>query len=121
MLSRSILKLNTPCQFSHACLSLSRPHVTKVRATGSTPESPTNRIGFPYASILDLTEGALGCTDADHMIEMLSPMLMDGRLERIQRIVSQRSFSVLPIVEGVYNMGEFIMDHRTRLSSKRFH
>jgi len=99
-----------PCKCSHAArfrafVSSSVPHRITVRATeDSTPFLP-NRIGFPYESVADLT-GLPGCADVEQMIEMLSPMMMDGRLERIQRIVSQRTFSVLPIVEGIYNMGE---------------
>ena len=64
-----------------------------------------HRIGFPYAGLDDLTEGMPGLADADDMVEMLAPFLMDGRVERIEKVVAQRTFSVLPIVEGLYNMG----------------
>lgn len=42
---------------------------------------------------------------ASEIIEMLSPFLSDERRDRIHRVISQRTYTVVPVVEGVYDMG----------------
>lgn len=59
---------------------------------------------FPYDDLTSLTEGRqVESTEA--LITMLEPYMTNERVARIQKIASQRTFSVLPVVEGIYNMG----------------
>ncbi len=59
--------------------------------------------GFPYEDLSKLTGSTI--SDAAAMVEALSPFLLEGRADKIKNVVAQRTFSVLPVVEGLYNMG----------------
>lgn len=48
--------------------------------------------------------------DTDTVLEALRPLITDERAARIERAVSLRTFNVLPIVEGAYDMGAPMLD-----------
>eukprot|EP00887_Chlorella_sp_A99_P003681 scaffold7.g3681.t1 len=58
---------------------------------------------FPYADSFEIRKGL--CINADAVIGVLSPLLTDERLARFDAVCRERTFNVLPIVEGMYDMG----------------
>ena len=118
MLNHSIVPWRTACSARHVllscCTSPSRQRPMQSHASAPDAAAATSSVveavqikkttvGFPF-DMVTLTDGKPGVT-ADAMIEMLHPFLFDGRPERIQKVASQRTYAVLPIVEGLYNMG----------------
>lgn len=59
-------------------------------------------IGFPYTDIFDL-DGQL--VHYEKVIELLSPMVTEERLARIEHVARTRTFGITPVVEGLYDMG----------------
>lgn len=65
-------------------------------------------IGFPFLSLADALEleDSVGSQDeVEDLMQRLSTNLVDDRIQRIQSVVSNRTYSVLPIVENLYDMG----------------
>jgi tRNA (guanosine-2'-O-)-methyltransferase len=56
----------------------------------------------PHANLIRVRDQDFG---ADKIIEMLSPFVSDERKARIDRVISRRTNTVVPVVEGVYDMG----------------
>lgn len=76
----------------------SRSSSSSHTAHATTSKSSHTNITFP----VDLAALSPGGRQAEpqQLIEMLSPFLLEGRVERIRKVVEQRTFNVLPIVEG---------------------
>jgi tRNA (guanosine-2'-O-)-methyltransferase len=53
----------------------------------------------------DLLQSHEGHVDVESVIKMFEPFMMEGRKARIIEVIEQRTFSILPVVEGLYNMG----------------
>lgn len=47
-------------------------------------------------------------TDVDELTEAFSPLVSDERIARLDAVVSQRSFNLMPILEGVYDIGNVL-------------
>lgn len=58
--------------------------------------------GFPYVDEFNFGGELM---NSDRVIQLLSPLVADGRMEKIERVISQRTYNVLPVVEGLYDMG----------------
>jgi hypothetical protein len=58
--------------------------------------------GFPYVDEFNFGGEMM---NSDRVIQLLSPLVADGRMEKIERVISQRTYTVLPVVEGLYDMG----------------
>ncbi|GAX77510.1 hypothetical protein CEUSTIGMA_g4954.t1 [Chlamydomonas eustigma] len=54
---------------------------------------------------LDILKSHEGQVDSKSVIKMFEPFMMEGRNARILEVIEHRSFSILPVVEGLYNMG----------------
>ena len=66
-------------------------------------------IGFPFESLadaLELEDDNVGSQEeVEELMRRLSRNLVDERIQRIQSVVEARTYSVLPIVENLYDMG----------------
>lgn len=58
--------------------------------------------GFPYVDEFNFGGELM---NSDRVIQLLSPLVAVGRLEKIESVISQRTYNVLPVVEGLYDMG----------------
>jgi tRNA G18 (ribose-2'-O)-methylase SpoU len=58
---------------------------------------------FPYEDSFKLNDETT-LTSAD-VIRMLAPFLVDGRKQRIEEVVANRTYSVCPVVEGLLDLG----------------
>ena len=43
--------------------------------------------------------------NSSQLAELITPLLGDERLDRFDSVIANRTFNVLPIVEGLYDMG----------------
>ena len=50
---------------------------------------------------------------AEEVIRELSPLMFGNRVERMEAAAASRSFHILPIVEGLYDMGNLAAVCRT--------
>lgn len=57
---------------------------------------------FPHPEPFEI--GGRSCSAAE-IIDTLSPYLTPERRERIQRVVANRTYSVVPVLEGLYDRG----------------
>jgi hypothetical protein len=48
----------------------------------------------------DLLQSHEGHVDVESVIKMFEPFMMEGRKARIIEVIEQRTFSILPVVEG---------------------
>ncbi|MEW5320365.1 MAG: hypothetical protein WDW38_011441 [Sanguina aurantia] len=81
-------------------------------ATASPFLSPTSS-GFDFPHTTSYTTER-GDTISDvELIQLLSPYVADVRMERIRHVVANRTFTVQPIVEGLYDMGNLAAVCRT--------
>lgn len=58
----------------------------------------TRDVGFPYSDEFILDDGKT--VDAATVVKLLEPFALEERVRRIEGVVRNRTFSVLPIVEG---------------------
>eukprot|EP00238_Polyblepharides_amylifera_P008722 CAMPEP_0196575596 /NCGR_PEP_ID=MMETSP1081-20130531/5042_1 /TAXON_ID=36882 /ORGANISM="Pyramimonas amylifera, Strain CCMP720" /LENGTH=322 /DNA_ID=CAMNT_0041893949 /DNA_START=232 /DNA_END=1200 /DNA_ORIENTATION=- len=58
---------------------------------------------FPYTDPIQLDNG-LEVSGAA-VLQHLSPLIQDGRRAKFEEVASQRTFNVVPVVEGLYDMG----------------
>ena len=68
------------------------------------------RFGFPYAS--SHWEEEFGCSAAK-VIELLEPLMVDERASKFSKIVENRIFDLVPVVEGLYDLGNVAAVCRT--------
>ncbi|EFJ42923.1 hypothetical protein VOLCADRAFT_109989 [Volvox carteri f. nagariensis] len=71
----------------------------------------TQDVGFPYSNEFVLEDGKV--VDAATVVRLLAPFALEERVQRIESVVQNRTFSVLPIVEGLYDMGNLAAVCRT--------
>eukprot|EP00208_Stichococcus_sp_RCC1054_P006351 CAMPEP_0206144912 /NCGR_PEP_ID=MMETSP1473-20131121/25873_1 /ASSEMBLY_ACC=CAM_ASM_001109 /TAXON_ID=1461547 /ORGANISM="Stichococcus sp, Strain RCC1054" /LENGTH=277 /DNA_ID=CAMNT_0053540937 /DNA_START=461 /DNA_END=1294 /DNA_ORIENTATION=+ len=62
-----------------------------------------NGVRFPFADPIILKDGQE--TNCETVFEVYTPMLEASRLKRFEDVAAHRTFNVLPIVEGCYDMG----------------
>ena len=65
-------------------------------------------IGFPFTSLADALEleaDAQGPEEVEALMSKLSTFLVEERIQRIKSVVDSRTYTVLPIVENLYDMG----------------
>jgi hypothetical protein len=43
--------------------------------------------------------------DSAQVIKLVQPLINDERMAKIERVIAHRTYTVLPVVEGLYNMG----------------
>ncbi|GFH11335.1 SpoU_methylase domain-containing protein [Haematococcus lacustris] len=72
---------------------------TRACATHGTILPP---LGFPHSNEHSFDGKLLSSED---VIEALAPYMTEERLVKIQAIAKRRTYSVLPVVEGLYDMG----------------
>lgn len=60
-------------------------------------------VGFPYMTDSFTIDGRE--LTAAQVLELLQPFLGEARGEKVRSVAASRTFTVLPIVEGVYDMG----------------
>ncbi|KAG2442851.1 hypothetical protein HXX76_002930 [Chlamydomonas incerta] len=85
---------------------------TVLRASRHTALEPvsTRDVGFPYSNDFIVDGKAV---DAATVCRLLEPFALEERVKRINEVVAQRTFSVLPVVEGLYDMGNLAAVCRT--------
>jgi hypothetical protein len=71
--------------------------VTRLEVEGSGRAA-----GFPFVDEFSFGGELM---NSDRVIQLLSPLVTDERMEKIERVISQRTYTVLPVVEGLYDMG----------------
>lgn len=81
-----------------AAVSVDAEHaVTRLEVEGSGRVA-----GFPFVDEFSFGGELM---NSDRVIQLLSPLVTDERMEKIERVISQRTYTVLPVVEGLYDMG----------------
>lgn len=70
-----------------------------------------SEVGFPYGSTFRSADGRE--VECSRVAELVQPFVLEDRLRRIEQVASQRTYSVLPILEGVYDMGNLAAVCRT--------
>ena len=58
---------------------------------------------FPFAPTMQLPDGRH--VTPEQTIEFLSPCMLEGREPKIEAVSLGRTYGVLPVVEGIYDMG----------------
>lgn len=66
-------------------------------------ESMAEGSRFPWRDEFELSREIK--LDAETVIDTLGPLVTEGRLERIEKVASNRTFDILPIVENPYDLG----------------
>lgn len=75
---------------------------SSLTASPRPTQSVTNE-RFPFPEPLKLRDGST-VSSAD-VAQAFQPFVEEKRMERIRQVAAHRTFNVLPIVEGVYDMG----------------
>lgn len=57
---------------------------------------------FPYTEPLNL--GGISCP-SEYIISALEPWLTQERIEKIEKILQNRTYTVLPVLDGLYDIG----------------
>ncbi|GLC35824.1 hypothetical protein PLESTB_000498100 [Pleodorina starrii] len=86
-------------------------HVVRASRHRSLEPVSTRDVGFPYSNEFILEDGKI--VDAVTVVKLLEPFALEERVRRIEGVVQNRTFSVLPIVEGLYDMGNLAAVCRT--------
>lgn len=75
---------------------------------------------FPHHEPFEVAGHAL---DADSVIEILEPQLTDARRERIHEVVQGRTYSVVPVLDGIYDRGNIsaVMRSAEALGFQKMH
>mmetsp|Transcript_35997 Transcript_35997/g.80114 ORF Transcript_35997/g.80114 Transcript_35997/m.80114 type:complete len:330 (-) Transcript_35997:444-1433(-) len=96
------------------CRSIARAATIDSNATSSITSqqqsSTQQRVAFPFDEKFNF-DGQL--VDSERVVELLAPFMFEDRIQRIDEVVAQRTFSVLPVVEGLYDMGNLAAVCRT--------
>jgi tRNA (guanosine-2'-O-)-methyltransferase len=67
---------------------------------------PAPRIVFPHTDgQFQLGDGAKQRVDADTVIRVLWPVISESRRRKIAAVVARRSYSMLPLLDGTYDIG----------------
>ncbi|KAG2499348.1 hypothetical protein HYH03_002923 [Edaphochlamys debaryana] len=85
-------------------------------ASGYTALEPVTQrdFGFPYDPAAGFRVDDSGRTlSAADVVRMLEPFSMEERIARIEAVTAGRTFSVVPVVEGLYDMGNVAAVCRT--------
>eukprot|EP00798_Chlamydomonas_sp_ICE-L_P026004 gene26004-11696_t len=77
---------------------------SSAAATEAPPPSPSPppRIGFPYGDTIEVEGREVPSAD---IAEMLAPFVYEDRIARIEKVVDQRTYNILPVVENIHDMG----------------
>ncbi|GIL43096.1 hypothetical protein Vafri_886 [Volvox africanus] len=86
-------------------------HIVRGSRHTSLEPASTRDVGFPYSNEFVLENGKV--VDAATVVSLLEPFALEERVRRIEGVVQNRTFSVLPIVEGLYDMGNLAAVCRT--------
>lgn len=68
------------------------------------------KFGFPHTNAY--WEEEFGCS-AEKVIELLEPMMIEERSAKFAKIVENRIFDIVPVVEGLYDLGNVAAVCRT--------
>jgi len=68
------------------------------------------KFGFPYTSTY--WEEEFGCS-ADKVVELLEPFMIEERASKFTKIIENRIFDIVPVVEGLYDLGNVAAVCRT--------
>ena len=66
--------------------------------------------GFPYSRTF--CEDQFGCS-AEKVVELLEPFMIEERSARLSDIIGNRIFDIVPVVEGLYDLGNIAAVSRT--------
>ena len=66
--------------------------------------------GFPYSRTF--CEDQFGCS-AGKVIELLEPLMIEERSARLSDIIGNRIYDIVPVVEGLYDLGNIAAVSRT--------
>jgi tRNA G18 (ribose-2'-O)-methylase SpoU len=66
--------------------------------------------GFPHRETF--CEDEFGCS-AEKVIELLEPFMIEERSARLSEIIENRIFDIVPVVEGLYDLGNIAAVSRT--------
>lgn len=64
------------------------------------PLTPQSR--FPHSALIQV--GALQ-VEAEHILDLAKPYLTPHRQERIEQVVAERTYTVVPVLENIYDRG----------------
>lgn len=92
------IKLFSPC--SHRALGKRTFRTSTPCASRHRSLEPVSQrdVGFPYSSDFILEDGKV--VDAGTVVRLLEPFAYEDRVRRIESVISNRTFTILPIVEG---------------------
>lgn len=81
----------------HSCRALSQ----KDRDQGTVSRADETKL-FPYCEPFNIAGSHL---TASELIELLAPLASDTRVHKIREVAANRTFDVVPVVEGLYDLG----------------
>eukprot|EP00882_Tetradesmus_deserticola_P025631 GHRQ01028169.1.p1 GENE.GHRQ01028169.1~~GHRQ01028169.1.p1 ORF type:complete len:133 (+),score=19.27 GHRQ01028169.1:319-717(+) len=92
-----------PCA---SCLALrcrhSRATPAAAAAAGATPAAAPRDVVFPHSENIIVDGREVHIRD---IVDILAPAVTPDRLVKMQQVIAVRSYGVLPVVEGLYDMG----------------
>lgn len=88
---------------SHAAFqSLTFCQLPNYKLARKSPEAQRGST-FPFVDKFEVSKGEY--ITSDDIGRLLLPLIGEERQQRFDRVVANRTFNVLPIVEGLYDMG----------------
>jgi tRNA (guanosine-2'-O-)-methyltransferase len=80
--------------------------LVKVRKSGMGVTESSERERFPYVDGFAFDSGA-ACSTED-MLDIVGPLLSEDRKLRLENVLNCRTFSLMPILEGIYDIGNML-------------
>ncbi|KXZ56653.1 hypothetical protein GPECTOR_1g589 [Gonium pectorale] len=100
LVRRQLASVRYPCAAPATHLLGHRRLCTRVNGKGVTSIDPVHRkdVGFPYSNNFVLDGRTV---DAETVVRLLEPFALEDRVQRIESVVANRTYNVLPIVEAL--------------------
>ena len=96
-------------------------HATYLKPRDVITNAPVDRL-FPFQEPFHLHGQDL---TAEQIIDQLKPAMSETRVKRMQQVCAQRTFDIVPIMEGLYDIGNIAAVARscdgTRLAGIALH
>jgi len=80
--------------------------LVKVRKSGMGVTESSERERFPYVDGFAFDSG-VACSTED-MLDIVGPLLSEDRKLRLENVLNCRTFSLMPILEGIYDIGNML-------------
>lgn len=82
----------------------------KVRKSGMGVTESSDDERFPYVDGFTFKNAA--CSSSE-MLDVVGPLLSEDRKLRLENVLNSRTFSLMPILEGIYDIGNMLAVCRT--------